>query len=92
MPARALQLQIGRDILMDGAALLTRSNKAVCQRNRLLYLPGGKRLHRLHMMGVGLNRLHQGLHLLPVHTRKGNRLFRSKNLPHLLQPLIAAGL
>ena len=92
MPSRALQLQIGRDILMDGAALLTGSNKTVCQGNRLLYLPGGKRLHRLHMMGVGLNRPYQSLHLLPVHARKGSRLYGPENLPHLLQPLIAAGL
>ena len=90
--ARSHELQIRGDILVDGAALLAGSHETVGQGHRTFDLSGGKGLHGLHMVLVGLSRFHQLGHTLGVHALKSFSLVLCENLSDLLQSLVAAGL
>ena len=91
--ALAHQLNVGGDILMDGAAsLFTGSHEAVDQGNVLLHLAAGQGLDGLHMVSVGLDGIHQSAQLLHIHTGEGLVVHGNQLVGHGTQAVVSAGL
>ena len=92
IPALAAQLDILRDVLLDGAAALAGGGEAVHQGHLLVELPPGQGFHGLDVVLVGPGRQGQGLDARHVHAGKGLELHGVQLVADLDEALVAAGL
>ena len=86
------QLDILRNVLVDGAAALAGSGEAVQQGNLFIEFAAGQGLDGLHVILVGPSRQREGLDADHVHAGEGLEVQSVQLVSDLGEPLVAAGL